>query len=117
MKHFFNWKAASDAVQGKKDLYARSPAIVTEVQRRRANLERLLVLAGLADDNPLWKVVLSYADEHARNELQVALGPGMSDADRQYNAGRAASAEDFATALRDLRVKAELEAQKLKSSD
>jgi hypothetical protein len=115
MRRLFNWTAAADAVRGKKDPYARTPAIVSEAQQRRANLERLLVLAGLADDNPLWKVMLSYADEHARNELQVALGPGMSDADRQYNAGRAASAEDFATALRDLRMKAELEAKKLKS--
>ncbi len=98
----------------RQQLYARTPRILTEKDRARADLDRLMVLAGLAAENPLWNVVLSYADEHARNELEVALRPGLSDADRQYNAGRAASADDFATALRDLRLAAEKRAAKLK---
>ena len=96
------------------NLYQRTPAIVTETEQRRANLERLLVLAGSAE-HPIWKVVLSYADEHARNEEAVALGPNLRNADRQYNAGRAGGALDFAMALRDLQAKAEAEARKLKA--
>lgn len=96
--------------------YQRTPAIVTEAQRKRANIERLLTLAGLSDEHPLWRVVLSYADEHARNELAMALRPGLTDGDRQYNAGRAASAEDFALALRDLRLAAEVESRKQKAA-
>jgi hypothetical protein len=97
-------------------LYQRTPAIVTEAQRSRVNLERLFALSGLPEDHPVWKVILSYADEHARNELTVALQPGLADAVRQYNAGRAASAEDFAQALRDLRLQAEREANKRKAT-
>lgn len=97
--------------------YLRMPAIVTEAQQKRANLERLMALAGMSDEQPLWKVMLSYADEHAHNELMIALQPGLSDAERQYNAGRAASAEDFALGLRDLRVVAELEARKRQTKE
>lgn len=86
----------------------------TKDQRNRNDLERMMVLAGRAEDDPLWKVVLFFADEHARNELLSALGPNLPDGVRQYNAGRAASAEDFASALRDLRVKAQMQAARLK---
>lgn len=88
--------------------------ILTKEQRNHLDMERLMVLAGRPADDPLWKVVLSYADEHARNELLVGLAPGLNDSDRQYNAGRAASAEDFAIALRDLHRKAQQEAARLK---
>ena len=95
-----------------QQLYHRTPAIVTNQQQIRANLERLMTLAGLRPEEPLWKVFLSYADEHTRNEAQTALLPNLGDAERQYNAGRAASAADFAMALRDLRLQAEHEARK-----
>ena len=84
-------------------------------EKERKDLERLMVLAGLDEKNPLWQVVLSYADEHELNEREVALRPDLTDGQRQYNAGRAASAYDFAQGLRDLFVKAQQQAQKLKS--
>lgn len=87
-------------------VYQRTPEFVSERAKKHADAQRLLVLAGLSEEDPLWKVVLSYADEHARNERQVAFGPGLDDGQRQYNAGRGASAEDFCAALRDLRVMA-----------
>ena len=93
-------------------LYQRTPEIITEAQQNRANLERLLVLAGMRQDEPLWLVLLSYADEHARNEAQMAFLPNLDDAARHYNAGRAAGAADFASALRELRLQAEREARK-----
>jgi hypothetical protein len=106
---------AVEELEGKlARLYLRTPEIVSEAQQRRANLERLLTLSGMGD-NQVWQTVLSYADEHARNEQQIALGPNLSDADRQYNAGRAGGALDFAMALRELRLKAE--AAKDKRSD
>ena len=88
-------------------VYSRTPEAVTEAQQKRANLDRLMVLAGVSDTDPVWNAILSYADEHARNELQVALQHNLSDGQRQFEAGRAASASDWASALRDLKVLAE----------
>ena len=93
----------------------RTPAVVTEAARKRENLERLLVLAGIGE-NAIWKVVVSYADEHERNEAESALLPNLTDAQRHYNAGRAAGARDFATALRELRAQAEVEAKRIANS-
>lgn len=93
--------------------YFRMPVIVSDAQQKRADLERLLALAGVSDSNPIWKTVLSYIDEHARTEQEFALGPDLPDSVRQYNAGRAASALDLAMALRDLKVQANLQAKKI----
>lgn len=93
--------------------YFRKPAIVSEAQQKREDLERLLALANISDSNPVWKTLLSYADEHARNEQETALGPDLPDSVRQYNAGRAASALDFAIALRELRNEANQAAKKM----
>jgi hypothetical protein len=111
-----NWKfwQKQDGVQGTaRPTYFSTPRILTEAQQQRANLERLLALAGISDSQPVWKTLLSYADEHARNEQEAALAANLTNDVRQYNAGRAASALDFATALRDLRMQADLEARKL----
>lgn len=108
-----NWKfwqkqAASPA------RYFQRPRVLTDAEQGRANLERLLALADVGDANPVWKTLLSYADEHAANEQEAALRPDLSNEVRQYNAGRAASALDFATALRDLRAEAKRQAEKQK---
>ena len=109
-----NWKLwARKALETPRGIYFQTPQILTEAQQQRANLERLLALAGISDSQPVWKTLLSYADEHAANEQEAALRPDLPDSVRQYNAGRAASALDFATALRDLRQQANLEARKL----
>lgn len=103
------------AEQGwRRSLYQRTPVVVDELARKRKDLERLLVLAGRPEGDALWQTVLSYADEHARNELLTALGPNLSNEQRQYAAGRAAGAEDWASALRDLRIAAEREGNRLK---
>jgi len=75
-------------------------------EQKRANLDRLMVLSGVTDSNPLWLTILSYADEHVQNCLETALAPNLSDGQRQFEVGRAASAQDFAQALRDLLAKA-----------
>jgi len=106
------YAALAEAEKRERQLYVRTPVMVTEAQQKHANIERLLVLAGRSDQDPLWRTVLSYADEHERNERQNGLRPGLSDGERHYEAGRAASASDFATALRDLKLKAEAEARK-----
>lgn len=93
--------------------YFRKPVILSEAQQKHQNLERLLALANVSDANPVWKTLLSYADEHARNEQEMALLPSLPDSVRQYNAGRAASALDFAMALRDLRAEATAEAKRM----
>lgn len=98
----------------RKEIYARTPRIVTETAKNRANMERLMALADLGADHPVWNVVLSYVDEHEQNEMDVALAAGLDDGARQFNTGRAASARDLAFALRDLRIKAETEARRLK---
>ena len=106
---FWERKTASAA----RRPYQQLPRILTEVEQSRQNLERLLALADVGDSNPVWKTLLSYADEHAANEQESALRPDLTDAQRHYNAGRAASALDFALALRDLRTQAKETARKL----
>lgn len=105
--------AAAGLRNTSRNNYFLTPKILTEAERDRQNLERLLALAGMGDANPVWKTLLSYADEHARNEQEAALAANLTNEQRHYNAGRAASALDFALALRDLRAQADREAKKL----
>lgn len=93
--------------------YHVKPRILTEAERGRANVQRLLALGGVPSSHPIWQTVLSYADEHAANEQEAALRPDLINDVRQYNAGRAAAALDFALALRELHVKAQIEAAKM----
>jgi hypothetical protein len=112
---FWRWGRRVRELEGElAAVYERLPAFVSGHERARADLERLMVLAGTRQEDPLWKTVLSYADEHARNERDAALAPALTDGERQYRAGRAAGAEDFATALRALRVRADAAAGKVK---
>lgn len=97
--------------------YYVKPRILTEAETNRQNLERLLALADVGDSNPVWKALLSYADEHCANEQEAALRPDLVNDVRQYNAGRAAGALDFALALRELRTAAQAEAKKLSKAD
>ena len=106
---FWNRAPAAPALPG----YFQTPRILTAAEQSRQNLERLMALAGIHDSNAVWKTLVSYADEHARNEQETALAANLPNEVRQYNAGRAASALDFALALRDLRTQANLEAKKL----
>ncbi len=105
------WQRKAATAEPKR--FFQTPRILTQAEQDRQDLERLLALADVGDSNPLWKTLLSYADEHAANEQEAALRPDLPDAVRHYNAGRAASALDFAQALRDLRVKAKQEAAKI----
>jgi hypothetical protein len=90
------------------------PSLTTSTEEQnRLNLERMLALAG-GSQNPIFKAVLGYADEHARNEHEMALLPNLNNEQRQFNAGRSASAYDFAFALRDLQAKAEKRADSIK---
>jgi hypothetical protein len=89
-----------------KPAYYQRPAFLTGKQQRIADDQRLKILAGYADTDPLWQTILSYVDEHHKNEIENSLSPKLSDSERQYAAGRAASAYDLAMALRDLKSKA-----------
>ena len=109
------WQRKPAEQQLRPTRYFQTPRILTAAEQDRQNLERLLTLADVGDATPLWKTVLSYADEHAANEQEAALAANLINEVRQYNAGRAASALDFALALRDLRAQAVAEAQKLKN--
>jgi hypothetical protein len=84
--------------------------------REREEVERVLALADV-NEHPIFKAVLSYADEHARNEHEMTLGANLTDAQRHFNAGRSASAYDFALALRQIQANATARAQKLRHSD
>jgi hypothetical protein len=97
------------------NLYAK-PLVVSAAGQRREDLERTLALAG-ASEHPIFKAVLGYADEHARNEHETALAPNLSNEVRQFNAGRSAAAYDFAIALRQLQAAAESRATRLKAED
>jgi hypothetical protein len=97
--------------------YFARPRILSDAEQKRANVERLMELAGVTPDTAWWKTILSYADEHASNAQIDALLPDLPDSVRQYNAGRAAGALDFAQALRDLRLEAVQQAKKLAKDD
>ena len=94
----------------------RRPLVMSQAEQRREELERVLALAGAAE-HPLFKAVLGYADEHARNEHETALVPNLTNEQRQFNAGRSAAAYDFAIALRQIQAAAEAKANKLKQED
>lgn len=114
MNAILRWLRRRELAAIQARLYQRTPRIVTEEAQKRANLERLMALADVGTDHPVWNVVLSYLDEHEQNEMEAALRSDLDDAGRHYNAGRAASARDLATALRQLQLQAETEARKLK---
>ena len=88
------------------------PRILGEAEQRHEDMERLLTLAGVSLTSPILKTLLSYADEHAANEQEMALRPDLPDHVRHFNAGRAASALDFAAALRELHARAQREGRK-----
>ena len=71
--------------------------------RRREELQRDIALAGVHDEHPVWLAVLSLVDEHAARETQGALSPKLSNEDRHYAAGAAATAVYLAEYLRDAR--------------
>ena len=109
-----NWKFWQKKETPTGSRYFAAPLVLSEAQRDRRNLERLMSLAGMGQ-SAVWQTALSYADEHAANEQEAALRPDLTDSVRQYNAGRAACALDFACALRDLQAEAERQAAKLKA--
>ena len=92
------------------------PLVVSAAEQKRQDLERVLALAGAAE-HPIFKAVLGYADEHARNEHETALAPNLSNEQRQFNAGRSAAAYDFAIALRQIQAQAETRARKVKAEE
>lgn len=85
-------------------------------QRQREEIERTAALAN-ATEHPIYKAILSYADEHARNEHEAALAANLTNEQRQYNAGRSASAYDFALALRELQARAAARVEKEKRKE
>jgi hypothetical protein len=94
----------------------KRPLVVTPEEKHRQETERVLALAGAAE-HPIWKAVLSYADEHAMNEHETALAPNLTNEQRQFNAGRSAAAYDFAQALRSLQATAEQRAKNFRESE
>jgi hypothetical protein len=110
------WKKSAKQLSDKPG-YFRTPRILTDAERNRQDLERMMALAGIPLDQGVLKIFVSYADEHAANEQESALRPDLTDSQRQYNAGRAASALDFATAIRELHAQAQRKAAELKKKD
>lgn len=90
----------------------RTAAALTPQEIKHRQLRQRLALAGVADAHPLWVTVLEIVDEHGRNMQARAIEEKLSNEERHYNAGLAASAEYLANALRDLKATAELEARK-----
>lgn len=77
----------------------RIPLHRTEREQVKEERERALTLAS-AGEHPIFKAVLSFMDEHARNEHETALLPNLTNEQRQFNAGRSAAAYDLAAAMR-----------------
>lgn len=92
----------------------RMAAPLTADAERRVQTQRTLALAGITDEHPVWQAVLALADENARNMRSVAFRPALADGVRQFNAGGAANAEEFAGQLRRHRQLAVQHARRLK---
>ena len=93
----------------------RPPASDQEAKHRA--LRQRHALASVSLDHPLWVTVLEIVDEHERNMMQRAIEEKLSDGDRHYNAGLAASAEYLANALRDLKAQADREARQRQNAE
>jgi hypothetical protein len=94
---FWQKKAASSN-------YVRRYVTQTDAERSHAERERDMALAGTPDNDPTWQAVLALVDEHAESECTGALAPGLTDDQRQFAAGAAATADYLAKMLRDARV-------------
>jgi hypothetical protein len=70
---------------------------MTDEQLKQAKV--VAALQATSPDNPQWQAVHALLDETIELELEAALLPGVSDAGRHYNAGRAAAAKDFKEVL------------------
>jgi hypothetical protein len=97
--------------------HRRTPAALTEAERKHRVLAQRLALAGVPDSHPVWRTVLELVDEHERNMMARALEEKLTSEERHYNAGLAASAEYLANALRDFKAAAEIESRKRKTEE
>ena len=97
--------------------YQRRLVAVSAAEKAHAELQRDVALAGIADTNPMWQAVLSLVDETAQGEIEGALTPGLTNEQRQYAAGCAATAEYLAQKLRDARTLALHRLAKAKRDD
>ena len=87
--------------------YARRYVPETEAERAHAELARDMALAGVTESDPVWLALLSLVDEHAERETAAALAPNLTNEQRQYTAGAAATADFVAQMLRDARTMAQ----------
>jgi hypothetical protein len=84
--------------------YKRAYVAESDAARSHAELARDMALAGVDEGHPVWNAVLSLVDEHAESEGKAALAPNLTNEQRQYAAGAAATAEYLAQMLRDARL-------------
>jgi len=87
----------------------------TDLERQHAELQRDLALAGIPETHPVWQAVLELVDEHAQRELDAALMPNLTNEQRQFAAGAAATADYLAQMLRDARALAGQKSRKQKA--
>jgi hypothetical protein len=97
--------------------YQRRYVPVSASAKAHEEMQRDLVLAGITDAHPVWQAVLSLVDEHAQRELEGALAPNLTNEQRQYASGAAATADYLAQMLRDARLLAAQKASKHKDAE
>lgn len=95
--------------------YVRRYAVQTDAERAHAELQRDIALAAIHEDHPLWQAVLLLVDEHAENEGKAALAANLTNEQRQFTAGCAATADYLSQMLRDARTLAAQRIAKQKS--
>jgi len=108
-----------------RKMFGREPAAIvrrvlvtrTPAEQAHAELVRDMALAGVTAEHPVWLAVLSLVDEHAQGELEAALKPNLTDEQRQYAAGAAATADYLAQMLRDARCLAAQRMAKQKQAE
>jgi len=85
--------------------------------RARKELVRDMVLAGMQENHPVWQAVLELVDEHAERELAGALAPNLTNEQRQFASGAAATADYLCQYLRDARSLAAAKVKKQKGEE
>lgn len=73
----------------------------TKSERAHHELQRDIALASMPPGHPVLDAILSLVDEHAARETEAALAPNLSNEQRQFTAGAAATSQYLCDYLRD----------------
>lgn len=99
LRKLFRRKAARSGV-------TRPP---TAAEAKARELRQLHTLASMDAEHPVWVTILEIVDDHEGNMVDRVMAENLTDEQRHYAAGLAADARYLGNALRDLKLRADVE--------